>query len=150
MIILTHDSEGAAATLHRNDPAFLSRCLSLNTLGIPSLGAGSFRWAVEAKDALVRSMADCHVPLVANAVSIVDPPPLSLAPLESVWMSTDTVFKDELNDIALAFGKTLVVMDFFIIIGHPSQRNQVQFRRRMENAAVDILCLVGTPTSTPS
>ncbi|KAF9929510.1 hypothetical protein FBU30_001480 [Linnemannia zychae] len=95
------------------DPKMLQRCYSLNELDIPSLGKGTFSWAVEEKKRLMASKYEprSEFGVVNNLLllsdSLIFTKQQRLPPLQRIRLSEYGPSSDEIDDIVVAFSETL-------------------------------------------
>ncbi|KAG0316357.1 hypothetical protein BGZ97_007009 [Linnemannia gamsii] len=99
------------------EDSLLQKCRALTLLDIPSLGLGSFAWAVQEKrelDALKNNNSKTYGPGSTTLLLDTDRPAYvqhGLAPLESVnIVAALKPFADEVDDIAFAFSETLTTL----------------------------------------
>ena len=113
---LMSSERNEATKMYMSDPSFLGRCRAMKSLCMQTLGHGSFQWAVQEKAILEEehwaSSSSSSATTAAAAAAATVQRLRPMAPLETVVMTTQIMFKDELHHIAQAFGETLTSLDF--------------------------------------
>ena len=111
----------------------LRRCRSLKNLDIPSLGQGSFAWAVQGKRDL-QEKRDHEGRIISNKGQGViawekDPPPHGVVPLENFTIEEQLKsLRDEVDDVAFAFSQALATITV-TTSGTDTEMRWIQFGR---------------------
>ncbi|KAG0046311.1 hypothetical protein BGZ83_008510, partial [Gryganskiella cystojenkinii] len=127
--ILGMQARNCMKTFLASQPTFLSRCRALASLKLNSPGPGSFKWAVKEKLAWEQFGVTTLTiagddPLPKSTM----PAPEPLLPLQRVDIAVNGKFTDEIDDIAFAFGNTLLELCAISFVANGASEGSNEFR----------------------